>query len=55
MSLWVLVWIVVGYHPYEQNVPIATGSAVFHSQKSCLEAAKKFKTAYCFEDAAEQK
>lgn len=57
MSTWILIWVVSlsGEAGYPTNTPvaIATGSAVFHSQKACEAAAtelQKRNRATCFED-----
>ena len=58
MSTWILIWVITvsGFDGYQGNAPVsvATGSVVFHSQKSCEDAVAKLsalkKKAYCFED-----
>ena len=55
MTTWILIWVVFSVDFYPGNAPIATASAVFHSQESCEKAAKIFKKAYCFEDKYAEK
>ncbi len=52
-TLWILIYIVHSVDGYQGNSPIATGSVTFHSQASCENAAKQFKTAFCLEDTPE--
>lgn len=54
MTTWVLIWVVSAFIGPGGNYGVATGTAIFHSQAACQEAAKGFRsytTAFCTEDA----
>lgn len=54
MTTWILIYIVISADGYQGNSPIATSSAVFHSQASCEAALTHFRRAFCLEDKPEQ-